>query len=167
MKRIATVIGLSGLISIGMFATAGAASSHRHLPAISKKVAAKEYVSVVAPVNVAAEGFASQANEWSDSTTNAQAETDAKPLIAAVLKLNSKLANGSWPPAARPAIKSLIKIDATLIGDLRSLSSVDNVNSSSLFGTFRRDQGDLGAAATAVRQDLGLPPVKADKSGSS
>jgi len=160
MKRIATVIGLSGLISIGMFGAAGAESDHRHVSAISKKIAAKEYVSIVAPVNVAADRFNSQANEWSDSTTNAQAETDATPLIAAVLKLNSKLANGSWPASSGRAIKSLIKIDATLIGDLRSLSAVDNVDSSSVFATFRRDQGDLGAAATAVRHDLGLPAVK-------
>jgi hypothetical protein len=153
MKRMAPMIVLSGSMLLGMFGVAGAA-------AISQKAAARQYLTIVAPVNAAADKFNSQANEWSNSTTNAQAEADAKPLISAVLKLNSKLHNDRWPTSSRSAINALVSADAALIKALRSLSSVNQVNASSLISTFHRDQGDLGSAATMVRRDLGLRPVK-------
>jgi len=153
------MIMLSVFVVVGMFASAAAASD-RQLLAASKKADARQYLTIVAPVNVAAAKFNSQANEWSDSTSDAEAEADARPLITAVLKLNSKLKDDRWPKSSKSAIKTLVSVDTALVRALRSLSSVDQVDLSSLFSTFQRDQSDLGAAASLVRQDLGLPPVK-------
>jgi hypothetical protein len=159
MKRIAPVIVLSAFV-VGMFGAAAAASDHFQLSATSEKAAARQYLSIVAPVNAAAAKFNSQANEWSDSTSDAEAEADAEPLISAVLKLNSKLKDDHWPKSSRSAIKILVRVDAALVKALRSLSSVNQTDLSSLFADFQRDQSNLGAAATIVRHDLGLPPVK-------
>jgi hypothetical protein len=159
MKRIALVIVLSVLIFVGMFGVAAAVSDHFQISA-TKEAAARQYLTIVAPVNAAAARFNSQANEWSDSTSDAEAEADAKPLIGAVLRLNSKLKDDRWPKSSRSAIKSLVSVDAALVKALRSLSSVNQTDLSSLFTYFQRDQSNLGAAATIVRHDLGLPPVK-------
>jgi hypothetical protein len=153
MKRASIVVVLCGCLSLSMFGVAGAT-------AISKKGAAKQYLALVAPVNAAAGKLIKQINGWTDSTTHAKAETDAKPVIAVALKFDNELTTDSWPASAKSDVKALNKAVAPLVADLRALKS-DNLQNPSVLTTFERGLNALGAAATAVRYDLGLPSTPA------
>lgn len=151
---------LFGLIQVGATAPAWAVSQSRHPAPISKSSAAKQYLTIVAPVNAASRKFNSEASRWTSSTTDAQASSDAEPLIRAILKLNTQLSHDRWPASSMSDIKSLVSVDNALIAGLRSLATVNVENSSSVLATLQRDRSELGVAANRVRQDLGLTPVK-------
>ncbi len=160
MKRTSVVVLLSCSLTIGVAGTAGATT-------ISDKAAAKQYLAIVAPVNAAGNKFVEQVAGWTTAITNAKAETEAKPVIAAALNFDTALGNDSWPPSARSDVKTLRKADASLVADLRALSSDKLHNSSSIVAKFERDEGALGAAAATVRYDLGLPSTSATTSANS
>jgi hypothetical protein len=138
---------------------AGAALRPRHSAAISKEASAQQYLSIVSPLNAVADRFNNEANAWTSSTTNSQAENDAKPVMKAILKLNTELVDDHWPSSSKMDVKALITIDALLVGDFRSLSSANLADMSSVIANLQRDQSELGEAASRLRQNLGLPSV--------
>lgn len=124
---------------------------------ITTAAAGKQYLALVAPVNATLSAFGTEANGWTDSTTNAQAEADAQPAISALNSLDGKLLSDKWPAADETDIKSLVTNIAPVTGDLQGLSSVNLLNGSSWEATFQRDASNFSAAVAIVRHDLGLP----------
>jgi hypothetical protein len=122
--------------------------------------AAKQYQALANPANAATDKFAAQASKWNDSTTNAQFIAAAKPVIAAFNKFDTGLIDDRWPPAARSDVKSLVTSIAPVIGDLRSLSTVNALSAATWVNTFERDVNGVKASVAYVRHDLGLPPAK-------
>jgi len=115
-------------------------------------------VNLVNPVNAAISAFGTKANGWSNSTTSAQAEADAQPLISALQNLQNGLLHDQWPAAAGSDVKAVVQAIAPVIGDLEGLASVNLLNASSWQTTFQRDASSVETAANIVRSDLGLPP---------
>jgi hypothetical protein len=153
--RRALLVVVLACISMGASASAGATTDQ-----ISKKAASTQYLRLVGPTKSAASKFSSEASAWTSSTTDSQAEADAKPFIAAITKLDSGLTHDRWPNSAKADVKSLVSADATVIGDLRSLSTLQPSAAASFVTTFDRDAKTLSTSATALRHDVGLPPAK-------
>jgi hypothetical protein len=126
-------------------------------PTITVKTAGQQYVNLVNPVNAAISAFRTKANGWSNSTTSAQAEADAQPLISALQNLQNGLLHDQWPAAAGTDVKAVVQAIAPVTGDLEGLASVNLLNASSWSTTFQRDEASMGTAANVVRSDLGLP----------
>ncbi len=148
---------LLGMLVLPVMGADSAAAS----TALSQRAEAKQYLTLAAPLNAAASKFVKQVDGWTNTITNARAETEAKPVIAAALTFDSGLKSDSWPKAARSDVKALRGADAPLVADLRALSS-DNLHSpAGPLAKFERDENALGAAASAVRSDLGLDSTSA------
>jgi hypothetical protein len=130
-----------------------------HATSISVSAAGRQYLALVGPVNTVQDGFVDKAHSWGNSTTDAQAEADATPLITAFQKLDTGLVDDSWPPSARSDVKSLTSADGSVIGDLQSLAGIDILSASSWLQTFTRDEQAVGVAVSEVRHDLNLPPA--------
>ena len=96
---------------------------------------------------------------WTDATTNTQAEADARPAIAALQTLQTRLEAITFPANAVADVHALIAADGSLDGDLQALASVNLLNASSWNATFERDIASVSADANLVRHDLGLPPA--------
>jgi hypothetical protein len=172
IRTIATAC-LAGLVLAGC--SSGASSSPTTVPTrksaptttappattttISVAQAGAAYLAIAAPADAALATFDTQAGEWTDSTTNSEAEADAQPAIAALHTLVSALTNGQWPAVATADIHTMIGDVAALIGDLQGLSSVNLTNASGFTATVQRDAATLGSAVDLVRHDLGLPPA--------
>lgn len=129
------------------------------LSTTTKSQAASAYLAAVAPANSAANAFNAEVKTWTNSTTNAQAEADAQPVIAAFQAVQPKLLAiaASYPPAAVD-LKAEVNAYAPLLGDLTSLGSVNLLNASSWVQQTDSDIAKASAAANIVRSDLGLPP---------
>jgi hypothetical protein len=164
MKRVAIGVALLTIVFCGAVTagTAGAAThrSTHHSKLIGKKAARKQYLALIGPSKAASAAFGHEAEGWSDTTTDAEALSDAQPLIASIMKLNQGLQDDRWPSNAQADIKALIQADDPLIGDLRSLATLRRSDASAWVATFKRDGAGLAVAAGSVRQDLGLPPAK-------
>ena len=158
MKRTAvTGAFLAALLTLGGAVTLASPAGAK---AISKKAAGRQYQALVNPANAAGNRFGVEANKWTNSTTNAQAEADAKPVIAAFNKLDRGLIDDRWPAGARADVKSLVTGIAPVIGDLQSLSTISLLSASTWVTTFDRDVNGLKTAVAFVRHDLGLPRAK-------
>jgi hypothetical protein len=154
MKRTTTIVALVSVLSLCASASAGATSSHAK--AISKKAAGKQYLRLFGPTGSAASTFGAEAGAWTSSTTDAQAEADAKPLITALETLNRAVLKDRWPAGARSDAKTVVRSDKPLIRDLQSLSNLDRSSISSYVATFDSHANAFGMAATNLQQDLGL-----------
>jgi hypothetical protein len=119
--------------------------------------AGAQYLAAVAPVNSAISSFSSAENNWTSSTTGAQAESDAQPLIASLKTLDTTLTDAQWPAAATSDVHTLIGNLGSVIGDLRSLTNVNVLDISSFSTTYERDLQTLATSVALVRHDLGLP----------
>lgn len=165
-RRSGTSLFVLALLMVGTFVTPALASTkHKVKPkhpssTITVKAAGRQYLALVNPVNTTIATFVSQANGWSDSTTDAQAEADAQPVIKDLQNLQTGLLRDRWPSVARNDIKALVQSIAPLVGDLEGLASLNLLSASSWETTFERDASSTGTAANIVRSDLGLPPAK-------
>jgi hypothetical protein len=119
--------------------------------------AGSAYLAAVAPVNAVDDTFVAQAHQWTASTTNAQAESDAQPVITALQNLDTVLTNDQWPSNAAADVHTLVGDVGALIGDLQGLSSISLLDASSWQATYQRDASLLTTAVSLVRHDLGLP----------
>ena len=126
--------------------------------ATTKAQAGSSYLAAVGPSNSAMDSFSTEAQAWTDSTTDSQAEDQAQPLIAAIRTLEPKLLAiaTDYAPAATD-LKAEVNAAAAVQGDLASLSNVNFLNASSWTQQFASDAAKLGAASNIVRSDLGLP----------
>lgn len=164
MKRVAAALltillsgagllgGAGALGGVGMAGAAVHASTH-HAKVISKKAARKQYLALIGPSKAASATFGHEAAEWGGTTTDAEALSDAQPLIASIERLNQGLRADRWPPNARAAIKALIEADDPLISDLQSLATLRRSAASAWVATFRSDGDSLTLAAGSVRRD--------------
>jgi len=124
------------------------------------QVPSQQYLALVGPVNAAQTVFSQAAKGWTNSTTDAQAESAAVPLIAAFEKLDNGLIDDSWPSADKSDVRALASADGSVIGDLQGLANVNLLSGSGWTTTFARDEQAVGVAVTEVRHDLGLPPAQ-------
>jgi hypothetical protein len=127
---------------------------------ISKKAAAKQYLALVNPTNAALVTFGAEAKQWVDSTPDAEAEADAKPVIASFMKLEAGLIDDRWPSGSRADVKAMVKSIAPVTGDLQSLATLNLLNASTWINTFERDVNGVKTSVAFVRHDLGLPATK-------
>jgi len=128
---------------------------------ISTAAAGSAYLADVAPANAALTTFGARAEAWTDSTTNAQAEADAQPAIAALQTLDTALTNAQWPASSTTDVHTLIGDIGAPTGDLRGLSTISLLSDSSWLATLKRDLASLSTAVALVRHDLGLPAAAA------
>jgi hypothetical protein len=110
-------------------------------------------------VDTTLSAFSTAVKSWSNSTTNAQAESDAEPAIAALESLTTTLTNDKWPTDATADVHALIGDIGAITGDLQGLSTVNLLNASTWEQTFLRDLASGKSAVALVRSDLGLPPA--------
>ena len=162
MRRSALTIGILALAFV--LGTSGPATGAnidkpKTHSAITKTAAAKQYLALVAPARIAGDAFATEAEAWNRATTDAEAESDAEPEIAALSKLQTGLVDDRWPTRDRADVKALATTVVPLIADLRSLATLPRRDVSIWAATFKRHDSELRAAATIVRRDLGLPPA--------
>ena len=129
---------------------------------ISTATAGAAYLAAAAPANAALTTFTNTANGWTSSTTNAEAEADARPAVTALQNLDTTLANDQWPAAAVADVHTLIGDTGAVTGDLRGLSSVSLLDSSGWTATLQRDLAATKSAVALVRHDLGLPAATPD-----
>jgi hypothetical protein len=167
----AVVVAAVGLLAAGCGSATKAATSATTLTTsapdvsrstastvLSTSAAAQAYLAAVNPVNATLTVLANKAGAWTDQTTDAQAESDAQPAIAAMQGLQQKLLDTNWPTSAEQDVKTVVSDTASLSGDLQGLSSLNFLDESSWVSTFERDGTTLTTAANIVRRDLGLPP---------
>jgi hypothetical protein len=128
--------------------------------ALTKAQAARKYLAAIAQGNAVQNAFLEKANKWNDSTTDAEAEKDAQPLISALTDQRTSLLSiaNSYQPAAAD-IKAVINDDASLIGDLENLATLKDPNTGqSLEHQIVSDLNKSSAASAIVRSDLGISP---------
>jgi hypothetical protein len=112
-------------------------------------------------VNAAQAPFAALERAWTGSTSSAQAQAQAAPLLAAVQAVQPKLAaiaDGYQAAAAD------LRADANAAaGVQRALLELSTLNAGLTVPTWRQvydaNIAKLVAASNAVRKDLGLPPT--------
>jgi hypothetical protein len=129
-------------------------------PTTTKGQAGKEYLAAIGPVNAVGAKFIQGANNWTDSTTDTQAEKAAQPLMQSLTNLRGQLLSlaNSYPPASTD-IKALVTAYAPVIGDLASLGSQTGFSAGDWGQQFASDLSKSHAASAIVRSDLGLPQL--------
>lgn len=160
MNRLATAtLALAiGATAILVGAMPAAAKTHHHR--MTAKTARADYLKAVAPDNAAITTFDAQANAWSASTTDAQAEADAQPLITADKKFELRLEDTNWPASKdRTAADQLAADCGQLDASLESLSTVNLLNDEEWLQAFTSAANTTGVGANVLRHDLGLPPA--------
>jgi hypothetical protein len=124
---------------------------------ISVKAAAKQYLKDVAPTNVILGKFGKEAGGWTNSTTDAQAEKEAAPVVTALRKLQNELLNQSWPARAKRDVRDLYTELAPMEADLETLDGISLLDVGSWESKFATDETTLSSDVNFVRHDLGLP----------
>jgi thiamine pyrophosphate-dependent acetolactate synthase large subunit-like protein len=143
------------LTACGSNATASSAGS----PPLSKAAAGQTYLSDIAAVHSATTAFQSAAALWNLTTTDAQASSDAAPLIAAEQNFNSELNSTSWPQNAQADIRALTQQNNVIIADLGQLKSITHATIGAWNVNIRKDTAVDVSDSNSVRSDLGLPAV--------
>jgi hypothetical protein len=119
--------------------------------AIPQAEAGKIYLRDIAPANRA---ITTLGDETNSSTSTAQLQQDAKPVVNADEILDEKLLNlAQQYPKASSDLKTLVTADAAYSAEL---SDTADLTASQLTQT----QARVGAAVNIVRSDLGLPQLK-------
>lgn len=164
-KAVRRTVVLSGLaIALAACSSGPSATSTTTSPTaststtISTATAASAYLADVAPANAALTAFSGATSRWNSSTTNAQGEMDAQPVIAALQNLDTALTSYQWPTDAVADVHTMIGDNGALIGDLQSIANLTLVNDSGWLSTLQRDAAADHSAVNLVRHDLGLPP---------
>jgi hypothetical protein len=151
VKRVTCTSSLLSLTLLLVSTTAGAS--------ITKKAAGKQYVKDVAPLNVSISKFNSELLKWTNSTTDAQGENDAKPLITSMQDFQNKLLGQSWPSAAKHDVRVLYNAISPLEADLENISDASALNDGTFSSKFNMDSAVVGSDSNIVRHDLGLPLI--------
>lgn len=125
---------------------------------LSVNAAAAAYLADVAPTNVAITAFQTASSSWTTSTTDAQAEATAQPLISALSTLETKLETTDWPATAQADVKTMTTDVAALNASLETLSTLNFLDEGTWLQGYTTAAGALGVAVGEVRHDLGLPP---------
>jgi hypothetical protein len=129
-------------------------------PVMTKVQATRFYVSAAKPANAALKTLVSEAGTWTASTTVAQAEAEAKPVIDAVIAFEPKLSTLAFSyPAAKADLVAEVDASGTIQSDIASLSTVNFQNAAAWTQKFLSDVATLNAANNAVRKELGRPPA--------
>jgi serine/threonine-protein kinase len=125
---------------------------------MTKAQAAAAYDAAVAPVNSAQVALVNNANSWNASTTGAQAQSQAQPLLAAIEAVQSQLLTiaATYAPAAAD-----LRADADAAAQIRrDVLGLARLNTGITVATWRQqydaDIARLIAASNTVRSDLGL-----------
>ncbi len=159
----------TGLLVVGIAACGGTAAPSTGGAAtppasptptnLTLKAAAAAYLADVGPDNVAGAKFSAVAATWTNSTTDAQAEAAAQPLLAADSVFEHQLEDTNWPGSAEADARALAGAMAQIDASLETLSAVNFLNA----GTWEQGFASAEAAslvdANEVRHDLGLPPA--------
>jgi hypothetical protein len=118
------------------------------------KQLAAEFLALVAPLNASNSRFSSDLNS---NTTQAQAETDAQPLIVAARSFDNALLRMGLTGQAETDARALVAADSALIADLNDLGTTVDLS------TWETQSSHDGAAQETadneLRADLGLPPA--------
>jgi hypothetical protein len=115
------------------------------------------YLAILEPANAALSTFVIKASGWTRKTTNAQATTDAAPLLAAVRQAHGKLLRVEWPASAQANMNELVRAFGVLTADLAALSTLRRLSALSWDSHFTLDASKAGVAAARVRVDLSQP----------
>jgi hypothetical protein len=126
---------------------------------LSVAAAGTAYLADVAPANTAVAALATQANGWTSSTTDAEAEADAQPTISAPNALETQLEGTNWPTVAKGDVETLTTDVGQLNASLETLSTLNFLDEGTWLQSFTSAANALGVAAGEVRHDLGLPPA--------
>ena len=103
--------------------------------------------------------MATQANGWTSSTTDAEAEADAQPTISALNALETQLESTNWPTVAKTDVETLTTDVGQLNASLETLSTLNFLDEGTWMQAFTSAANVLGVAVGEVRHDLGLPPA--------
>jgi len=160
-----TLCAVAALLTVNPTPAVGAQTVQIAAP-LTEVQAAQDYLNAVAPVNVAEPQFYAQAETWSATTTDSEAQAAAMPLVDALTTVEERLLSiaDGYPPAA-----SQLRTDAqavkTLLDDLGELSRLQSIGIDAWAQRYDGDRGTLTADSNAVRSALGLastsepPPV--------
>ncbi len=124
---------------------------------MSRFQAAKMYVEAVRPVNAAGTAFAAKIKKWTTKTSQATAETEAKPYMQALVKLRPELISlaRSYPPAAAE-VNRMITAFEPLLTDLKGVRD-QPFSPGPWAQTIVSDATKVNPIAARVRAALGLP----------
>jgi predicted aconitase len=128
-----------------------------HPSALTVKQAGRAFLADVAPVNSAINAFAADASIWSSSTTDAQAESDAAPVMSALQTLQTKLETTKWPGAAKQDVHALILAVSPLQAALQNLATLNFLDVGSWEQSFTTAADGIKTADALVRVDFRLP----------
>ncbi len=169
-RLVATLVGLA-LVASACSSTPSASKALTTTPAtagststtsttLTKAQAAQRYLAIATPVNNAAATLQTQANGWTNSTTNVEMAADAHPVIQAITEAIPSLLKlaQDYPPAAND-LKALVLAVSAVSGDLNGLADLNELNLSTWESQFKHDESIESAATATVRSDLGLPPT--------
>jgi hypothetical protein len=125
--------------------------------ALAAAQARQDYLNDVAPVRTAGTVFATDVTTWSLSTTRAETEADAAPLITAEENFDQALSSTAWPANAAAAVQTLITENKVIIADLNDLDTVTYATVAGWEIKLSQDTVVDGADSNLVRSDLALP----------
>lgn len=130
---------------------------------LSVKEAASAYVADIGPTDTALPAFKTQMAAWNSSTTDAQAEADAQPLITAInileTKLETKLETTNWPSSAKADVETMTTDLGQFNASLEGLSTFNFLDDGTWVQGFTSANNALIVAVGEVHHDLGLPPA--------
>jgi hypothetical protein len=112
---------------------------------------AAEYLILVQPVDTTRAAFKA-------SRTSAELKSTAGPFAAALQKWQGELSAVSWPTAAQPAIRTIVTDVPLFLPGLDEFAS-GNIDYAQFVARDGRLATALDIAASAARQDLGLPAL--------
>jgi hypothetical protein len=94
---------------------------------------------------------------WTLSTTRAQTESGAAPLITAEENFDHALTSTAWPVNATAAIQTLITENRVIIADLNLLDTITHATVAAWQLKLEQDTVVDATDSNLVRSDLGLP----------
>jgi hypothetical protein len=124
---------------------------------------ANVYLAIATPARNVLVHVQAKTSRWNNQTTGMQAAKDVAPAVVALEQFDNKLLRIQWPSSTAADVKQLVRAYGACIGDLTGLTGVDMHDMLSVgnWGNqFARDTGNVEAAVSIVRADLGLPPAR-------
>ncbi len=151
-------------LTLAASSVAAAASNHsatRHeAKALSKSAAAKRYLALANPLNFSASVFGGELSQANATTTAAEVEVAAAPLIARLKAMKKGLLTERWPAPVDLESKSLAQFVGKLEADISQLGSLALRNAQDVSAWGKRyftDAFDAATLTTFIRRNLGLP----------
>jgi len=129
---------------------------------MTEQQAAQTYVSDVARVNDARAVFHALAEKWDSSTTNAQAQAAAAPLVNALDAVQPKAQSlAADYPAAATQIGAVVSAVMALNNDLSQLANLKaTIDVNPWSQRYDSDRAALTTASNALRSALGLQQAR-------